>query len=159
VLACSHNNPAGTDGKAVVYNVEATTLNWLQRTNVSLELFDTGGRVKFAGWPSKRSDDRTYALNILAANGQEIVLLRNVKPRWGTTSPCLGYRPRRLRVQNHTKPAAAHGRSEANRCGIRSHSRINSRRLHAEGHPAVMIQPPPIEIIDRGDTVLIRTEE
>jgi hypothetical protein len=34
--------------------VEATTLNWLQRTNVPLELFATGGRVKFAGWPSKR---------------------------------------------------------------------------------------------------------
>jgi Family of unknown function (DUF6152) len=132
------------DGKAVVYNVEATTLNWLQRTNVPLELFDTGGRVKFAGWPSKRSDDRMYALNMLAANGQEIVLFRNVQPRWGTTA--LGFASDESRrfyqagvaagtdsvfrvwasdlddVPPRTTPAATHGGREARRCGFRSHS-------------------------------------
>ena len=171
------------DGKAVLYNVEATTLNWVQRTNVPLELFDTGGRVKFAGWPSRRSDDRMYALNMLTATGQEIVLFRNVKPRWGTTA--LGFASDDSRRLYEGGVAAATDSvfrvwaSDLDDLGFRTTpsplplTDAAKRALAAfdpirestlvgctpKGMPVVMIQPPPIEIIDRGDTILIRTEE
>ena len=45
-----------------------------------------GSRVKFAGWPSKRSPERIYALNMLAADGQEILLFRTATPRWRDTT-------------------------------------------------------------------------
>ena len=74
------------NGRAITWDLEITSLNWLQRLNVPPESFRVGSRVKFAGWPSKRSPERMYALNMLAADGQEILLFRTATPRWRDTT-------------------------------------------------------------------------
>ena len=39
----------GADGRAITWDLESTSLNWLQRTKVPPELLKLGSRVKFAG--------------------------------------------------------------------------------------------------------------
>src|SRR5262245_3647301 len=70
------------NGQPITWVIEATSVNWIQRLEVPPELFRIGSRVKFAGWPSKRSAQRLYGLNMLAANNQEILLFRTARPRW-----------------------------------------------------------------------------
>ena len=57
--------------------------------NVPLEIFQVGDTVKVAGWPSKRSNVRLYGTNLLADDGQELVMSRYSKPLWSTKA--LGY--------------------------------------------------------------------
>ena len=79
----------GTDGRVVTWDLETLSLNWLKRTKIPSELLQIGSQVKFAGWPSKRSPARMYSLNMLAADGQEILLFRTAKLRWRDTA--IGY--------------------------------------------------------------------
>src|SRR5688572_2583856 len=43
------------NGKPITWDLESTTLNWLKRVKMPLELVEVGSKVKFAGWPSRRS--------------------------------------------------------------------------------------------------------
>jgi hypothetical protein len=79
----------GTDGRAVTWDLESLSLNWLLRTKIPPELLEVGSQVKFAGWPSTRSPARMYSLNMLAENGQEILLFRTATLRWRDTA--IGY--------------------------------------------------------------------
>jgi hypothetical protein len=73
------------DGRLVTWEIESSGVNYLRRLQMPLEVFKVGGRVKVAGWPSKRSNVRMYGTNILSADGQEFVLWRS-KPRWADTA-------------------------------------------------------------------------
>lgn len=45
----------GADGRAVTWDLETLSLDWLRRTEIPSELLKVNSQVKFAGWPSKRS--------------------------------------------------------------------------------------------------------
>jgi len=73
---------ADPSGKVQTWDIEANSLSILRRTDATPENLKVGDNVKVAGSPSRRTPNRMWAMNILAANGREIVLGPGIKPRW-----------------------------------------------------------------------------
>jgi hypothetical protein len=175
----------GSDGRAVTWRLEATSLNWIERIKVPSEIWTIGGHVKFAGWPSRRSGDRMYALNMLAADGREILLFRDAKPRWSSTTLGFGtkesasffsggiasgsdtlFRVWASHLGNAgsmsfapTQPLAL---TESAKKAVATFDPIRdttTKGCAPKGMPVLMSQPPPMEILTSGDTILLRTEE
>jgi hypothetical protein len=172
------------NGRVVTWDLESTTLNWMQRTKMPLELFQVGNRVKFAGWPSRRSATRMYALNMLAADGQEVLLFRTAKLRWSTTA--LGFAADEARSffrggvandsntlfhvwashlgnpENALTPTAPLALTESAKEAVAAFDPVNEsteRGCTPKGMPRLMSQPPPMEFVDKGETILMRMEE
>ena len=174
----------GENGEVVTWRIESGTRNSFQRTNVPLELFATGSHVKFAGWPSKRSADRMFGLNMLVA-GQEILLFRDAKKRFADTA--LGFGTQEAQsffrggVADGTAglfrvwasdlddpgwrltPTAPLVLTEQAQKAVAAFDPINDsteKGCTPKGMgPRLMGQPPPMQFIDRGDTIDLRTEE
>ncbi len=175
-----------TSGKAVTWEIETTPVNFLRRWGVPLEIYALGSTVKVAGWPSKRTSTRMYGTNLLSADGRETVLWR-AAPRWkssayGTESPpavaglssattlfrAWGSAYARpgipddddaapialYRIQPKLTPAA-----QAARATFAAADATTAPGCTPKGMPGVMAAPGPIEIVDRGATILFRQEE
>src|SRR5438876_10772080 len=74
------------EGKTATWDIEANSLSILRRTDATPENLKVGDTIKVAGSPSRRAPHRMWAMNILAANGGEIVLGPGITPRWKTTA-------------------------------------------------------------------------
>lgn len=172
------------NGRAVTWDLESTSLNWLQRTQVPPELYRAGARVKFAGWPSRRSVSRMYVLNMLAENGQEVLLFRTAQPRWASTTLGFGADEAQSFYQagvasgstslfhvwaSHLgDPAAGFAAkaplalTESAKQAVAAFDPVNDSTesgCTTKGMPRLMSQPPPMEFVDNGDTILMRMEE
>jgi Family of unknown function (DUF6152) len=174
----------GADGRAITWDLESLSDNWLRRTNIPPELLKVGSQVKFAGWPSKRSPARVYSLNMLAADGQEILLFRSAKLRWRETA--LGYAGEDAQafyqdgvasdtvtlfrvwasnqgdLRSAFQPTAPLALTEAAQKAVDAFDRVNDsteKGCTPKGMPRLMSQPPPMEFIDRGGTISLRMEE
>jgi hypothetical protein len=177
---------AGPDGREVTWRLEATSLNWIRRIKVPSELWTVGGHVKFAGWPSRRSATRMSALNMLAADGREILLFRDAKPRWASSTLGFGAKgaatffgggvasgsdslfrvwashlgnPASMSLFSPTVPLAL---TDSARKAVAAFDPVRDTTTQGctpKGMPVLMSQPPPMEILRRGDTILLRTEE
>jgi hypothetical protein len=175
---------AGPDGRDVSWRLEATSLNWVKRIKVPPELLRVGSHVKFAGWPSRRSATRMYALNMLAADGREVLFFRDAKPRWARTALGFGaegaasffsggvasgsdslFRVWSSHLGNPasmfslTAPLAL---TESAKKAVAAFDPINNtttRGCKPKGMPVLMSQPPPMEIRKRADAIELRTEE
>jgi hypothetical protein len=182
----AHFFVTGTDasGRSITWDLESTTVNWLQRTKVPPELWAVGSKVKFAGWPSKRSADRMYALNMLAADGQEVLLFRTAKARWNRATLGFGAEEAQSFYQggvangggtlfhvwashlgnpeNALSPTAPLALTESAKQALAAFDPIRESTESGctpKGMPRLMSQPPPMEFIDDGDTILLRMEE
>ena len=69
-------------GKPVIWDIEANSLSIMRRTDATPETLKVGDVIKVAGTPSRQNPTRMWAMNILAANGREIVLGPGIQPRW-----------------------------------------------------------------------------
>lgn len=171
------------NGRAIIWNLEAASVNWLQRLEVPPESFREGSRVKFAGWPSKRSAERIYALNMLAADGQEILLFRTAEPRWRSTT--LGYGGEkaqsfysqgvasddvslfRVWASDLDDPTmfslrAPLALTESAQKTVAARDPLSDSTIEGctpKGMPRVMSQPPPMELIDGGNVIQLHLEE
>ena len=180
---------AGPDGSLVTWEVETSGLNYLRRLQMPLEIFEVGNRVKVAGWPSKRSGVRMYGTNILSDDGQEFVLWRSKPRWAGTAYGYVADRsgmgdtgvanaatifrvwssvfgssvrpddpdaspPSLSRVPLPLTPAAQAAVAEFNPV-----EQSTAPGCTPKGMPDIMNQPFPIELVDRGDTILLRIEE
>jgi hypothetical protein len=70
------------DGNDQLWEIESADLTRLDRSGLPRDLLKVGDVVAFAGNPSTRRDRRMYVTNLLVADGREILLRGNVKPRW-----------------------------------------------------------------------------
>ena len=172
-----------SNGRPITWDLEITSLNWLQRLQVPPELFRVGSRVKFAGWPSKRSPERMYALNMLA-NGQEILLFRTATPRWQSTTIGFGAEGAQAFYQTGVasdtvslfrvwasvldeptmsfRLSAPLALTEAAQKALAEVDPLSDATIDGctpKGMPRLMSQPPPMELIDRGDIIQLRMEE
>jgi hypothetical protein len=180
---------AGPDDRLVTWQIESSGLNYLRRLEMPLEIFQVGGRVKVAGWPSKRSNVRMYATNLMSADGQELVLWRS-KPRWASTA--LGYDAERSGMGQARAAGAATifrvwtsvaGSSvlpddpdaspralwrvplpltQAAQASVAAFNPVEQSTADGctpKGMPDIMNQPFPMEFVDQGDAVLLRIEE
>jgi hypothetical protein len=169
----------------VTWDVETVGLNQLQRLRVPLDVYREGQRVKLAGWPARRpAGPRLYATNLLSADGQEVVLWRTASLRWAATG--FGYTDRtqfggggptdsktlfRVWTSDYDDPdagpASLFGRTalpynEVGRAAAAAFDPVTDTATVGctpKGMPQIMAQPMPIELIDRGDAILIRLEE
>jgi hypothetical protein len=174
-----------SSGKPVTWEIESAGLNNFRRMNVPLEIFKVGDTVKVAGWPSKRSAARMYGTNLMAGDGQELVMWRYSKPLWAATA--LGYGSDRALFEPGTASASATlfrtwasdlDDPDANPASLfaglswpltekakQAAARFNPVEdtttvgCTPKGMPAIIRQPFPIEFVDRGDTIDLRMEE
>jgi Family of unknown function (DUF6152) len=72
------------DGNDQLWEIESADLTRLDRAGLSHDIVKVGDMVTFAGNPSTRKARRMYVTNLLVADGREILLRGNVKPRWAT---------------------------------------------------------------------------
>ena len=172
-------------GARVTWDIESAGLNNFRRMNVPLEIFEVGDTVKIAGWPSKRSNVRMYGTNLLADDGQELVMWRYSKPLWSTRA--LGYGSDFSLFETGTASGSATvfrtwvsdlDDPDANPAslfaGLAWPLTEKARQVAAKfnpvtdtttegctqkGMPAIIRQPFPIEFVDRGDTIELKMEE
>ena len=72
------------DGNEQLWEIESADLTRLDRAGLPRNLLNVGDTITFAGNPSTRTERRMYVTNLLVADGREILLRGNVKPRWTT---------------------------------------------------------------------------
>ncbi|HEX6999109.1 MAG TPA: DUF6152 family protein [Gammaproteobacteria bacterium] len=70
------------DGDPQLWEIEGTDLTRLDRAGVPHDLIEVGDVITFAGNPSMRRARRMYVTNVLLADGREILLRGNARPRW-----------------------------------------------------------------------------
>jgi hypothetical protein len=167
------------NGATATWDIEANSLSILRRTDATPENLKVGDMVKVAGAPSRRTPNRMWASNILAANGREIVLGPGIKPRWAATAA-------------GSKSTWFEGGTDANKtAGIfrvwstkfnepgglwrRDYPLTDAAKkaraafnpltdsvapgCRPKGMPTIMEQPYPLEFVKKGDTILLRLEE
>jgi Family of unknown function (DUF6152) len=167
------------NGKVLTWDIEANSLSILRRTDATPENLKVGDTIKVAGSPSRRAPNRMWAMNILAANGLEIVLGPGIKPRWKSTA--VGSKstwfeggtavnrtaglfrvwstkfddPDDLWRRDYPLTEAA----KKKRAAFNPLTDSVAPGCRPKGMPTIMEQPYPIEFVDKGDTILLRLEE
>ena len=175
-------NVADAEGQAVLWNVESIPVTRLTRVGVSADLVDVGQRVRVAGFPSRRSTTDVYAINLLLADGREVLLdtpvarwtddtlgtgldltpgIRSADSSlgifrvWSTDGVFLG-----LGSMGEDLGFSLTDEARAAQAAWDPLSLDNPfRGCSPKGMPNIMEQPNPMEFVDQGDEILIRMEE
>jgi uncharacterized protein DUF6152 len=166
-------------GKVITWDIEANSLSILRRTDATPENLKIGDTIKVAGAPSRRVPTRMWAMNIMPARGREIVLGPGIKPRWQTTVAGAtttwfegGETANRtagiFRVWS-TKFGEPGGlwrrdyplteRAKKARAAFNPLTDTVAPGCRPKGMPTIMEQPYPIELVNKGDAILLRMEE
>jgi len=175
-------NVPDAQGRTVLWNVESIPVTRLTRVGVSADLVSVGQTVTVAGFPSRRSTTDVYAINLLLADGRE-VLLDTPVARWTDDTVGTG--------EDQTPGSASADSSlglfrvwstDGVPLALGSMARNESFRLTEEaraaeaawdplsldnpfrgcspkGMPNIMEQPNPMQFVDQGDEILLRMEE
>jgi hypothetical protein len=178
---------AATDGAR--WDIESSAVNGLRRAGAPLELFEVGSKVKVAGWPSTRAASRLFGTNILSAGGQELILFRapprwgdgaigldrvalassggsagsarTIFRTWGSAYARPGIpddpdaSPSSLfRVPLPLTEAARQAQAEFDAVKYNM-----SLGCAPKNMPFVMVVPLPTDFVDRGESILFRSEE
>ena len=167
------------DGKVVTWDLEANSLSILRRPDATPENLTGGDQVQVAGAPSRQAPNRMWAMNILAANGREIVLGPGAKPRWASNA--LGSKSTWFDGGTDADTAAGIFRVWSTKFGEpgglwrRDYPLTDAAKkaraafnpltdsvapgCRPKGMPTIMEQPYPLEFVKKGDTILLRMEE
>ena len=168
-------------GKDVTWDIEANSLSILRRTDATPENLKVGDRVKVAGSPSQRAPNRMWAMNILAANGKEIVLDPGGRPRWAAATNAVGSKSTwfeggtaanktagifRVWSTKFNEPGGLWRRdyplTDAAKKGRAAFNPLTDSvapGCRPKGMPTIMEQPYPLEFVKKGNDVLLRLEE
>ena len=169
----------GAQGGTVPWAVESIPVTRLTRVGVSADLVSIGQMVRVAGFPSRRSTNEVYAINMLLPDGREILLDtpiarwtnntigtgRDETPGTASSDPSLGiFRVWstdgvRLRITNNQSFQLT-AEARAAQADWDPLSPANPfRGCTPKGMPSIMSQPNPMEFVDQGDHILLRLEE
>jgi hypothetical protein len=159
------------DGNEKLWQMEASAISALERRGVTRDLFKTGEPVKIAAHQSRRNPSQLQLTNVLFTDGREASLWLDQAPRFkddvirtaervvdaarenrGFFRVWSGPRPSPTRITATFTPAAIEARKSfdlldnfATRCG-------------PQGMPGVMVGPLPIELVERGNEIVVRAE-
>jgi hypothetical protein len=165
------------EGARQTWRMEGGSLTTLQRAGVTRELVPVGSRVRVAGLPSRRQPFMLALTNMLLPDGREVQFL-TAAPAYFTGAEGLVRGVERLvdaqrenrgifRVWSVPIPnpvGAATLRTlpftpEAVAARASFDPLDNfATRCEPEGMPRIMFNPHPFELVDRGDTILLRAE-
>lgn len=170
---------ADPSGKMQTWDIEANSLSILRRTDATPENLKVGDTIKVAGSPSRRAPNRMWAMNILAANGREIVLGPGIKPRWqaaasgskstwfeGGTAANKAAGLFRVWSTKFNEPGGLWRRdypltdaAKESRAAFNPLTDTVAPGCRPKGMPTIMEQPYPMEFVRKGDAILLRLEE
>jgi hypothetical protein len=175
-------NAPDAQGRMTLWNVESIPVTRLTRVGVSSDLVNVGQTVRVAGFPSRRSSTDVYAINLLLADGRE-VLLDTAVARWtddtvGTgedqtpgersSDSSLGLF-RVWSTDGVPLPLGSMARNESFKLTEEARAAEAAwdplsldnpfRGCSPKGMPNIMEQPNPMEFVDQGDEILLRMEE
>lgn len=180
---------SGTDqsGATKTWMIDSSSVATITRMGLNKELLSTGTTVKIAGYRSRQSDDAMFLTHLLLPDGREMIFKRGAAPRWtdgaiGNSDRLQGKivendvskRPDSIfsiwttvwgaKGSHHMMPSGSAAYKLTPMAIKRSTALdlINNHPLNncaPKGMPSAMTQPYPIELIDNGDTLLIRLEE
>jgi hypothetical protein len=174
------------DGSSALWEIETLSISGISRWGITADLFNVGDRLRVAGNPARRSTNNIFVRNILLPGGREIVLggaarwseqtLRGselLQAREGDASrPDLGLLrtwstggvggvlfPEAVQANfdfgRYPLTPAAKGRLTA----FDFEADDPTRNCTPKGMPTIMEQPYPMEIVERGNTIVLRIEE
>ena len=178
---------AGADGAR--WDIESSAVNGLRRAGAPLELFEIGSTVKVAGWPSTRSTSRLYGTNILSAGGQELILFRaplrwggsaigverqtlvasggqvgssrTIFRTWGSAyaRPGIPDDPDASPSSLFRVPWPLTEAARQAQAGFDEVKYNASLGCAPKNMPFVMVVPGPTDFVDKGESILFRSEE
>ena len=155
------------------WEVEGDSPNAAERQGLTRESIQVGDEVRLAGWPSTLGRREVFLTNILIDGAETVVMDLNL-PLVFTQSEEASFvdpaeaDPERgiFRVWSSSgelyqlrSPYVLTSAAEAARVNWDPYTDQLSLRCVAPGMPNAILNPYPIEIIDRGDQILIRIEE
>lgn len=175
------------DGEREVWEVETTSLSNLRKFDIAPDFMRVGDRIRVGGLPSSRGRNEIYANNVLLPSGKEVLLGAAVRPRWSERTVAAAARARATagdgsrpelgifrvwstagspmllpETVNVAFDLMSYPLTERARAVVRGFDRLADSPIAncaPKGMPAIMEQPYPMEIVDRGDEILLRLEE
>lgn len=172
-------NATDAQGGTARWDVESIPVTRLTRVGVSAGLIGVGQTVRVAGFPSRRSANEVYAINLLLPDGREVLLDtplarwsdntigtgRDETPGIASSDPSLGvFRVWstdgvRLPITNNDSyKLTAEARMDLAEWDPLSPD-SPFRGCTPKGMPTIMEQPNPMELVDHGEQILVRLEE
>jgi hypothetical protein len=165
--------------EATIWDIEGSSLSVMSRANVTRDKLKVGDKVRVAGWVSRKSPNRMMGLNVLQADGTELVFLPGIPPRWasatiGSWNTWLGAGTSEkassglFRVWSTKLDAPeqlwlpSYPLTDAAKKVLASWDSVNdtvSPDCEPKGMPTIMETPYPLEFVRMKDTILLRMEE
>lgn len=164
-------------GKAAIWEIEGSAISMMRRTNAAGVRPSVGEKVRVAGNPSRRTANRLYGLNMLRANGVELVFHPEGRPRWGgkavgnssvwfdaTVEPSSAgiFRVWSTKFDDPWLSAVPRDRlTDAAKAKLSTWNPVtDSVTVDCEpvGVPMIMGQPYPMEFVQASDQILLRIE-
>lgn len=160
-----------------VYTTESNSVAALARMNITKDVLTVGTKVRVAGYRSRSRDDGLFMNHLLLPDGHEIVFLRTAEPRWpessriGNTDRAHGRvvendfakRPTSIfAVWNTIFGAEGSHRAltfPKNGFSIDYKTERGSGSCATKDVWEAMGSPYPMQLINKGDTVIIHSEE
>jgi hypothetical protein len=168
---------AGSDGQK--WEVEAGPVNLLSRMGIEKSMIEVGSTLRVRGNPGRRDAHMLWVSNILLSNGTELLAAPGAEPHWGSTtvgdatdffvagdlklpdgSERSFFRVWSPLISAFPRPRGTPVLTEE---GRRAQARYETGEqavgdCEVPGMPYAMMSPYPIEIVNRGDRLLIRGE-
>lgn len=174
-------------GSEEVWHIAGTSVSNLARMDINAEILSVGDTVRMAGFPARRSNNGMYMVNLLLPDGREAVFQSNAEPRWpgeqvGNSARIRGEiaevdtselpdsifsvwttvvgipESRNL----HPRATEDYPLSEAGLAAIAAYNPETDDPFGScepKGGSIVMDAPYPMEMLEQGDTILIKLEE
>ena len=166
------------------WDVETNSVSIIRRMDISPELLNVGDTVGVAGFPNRRGEKAMWTNNILLADGRELVTRPGVEPHW--LEDALGSSQVWLAGGSDARgtPAEAQGifrvwSTHFNDIGrdlfdgnypltseaaalLAAYDPVADNPIPGctpKGMPWIMSQPYPMELIEVGENIELRTEE
>lgn len=175
-------------GRKVLWNLESGSPTLMQRAGVSRDSIQVGERIKVAAYPPLTDKQEAFATNVLLPSGEELMLQTGASAKFGQeTTGDFSFRFRTEGDRNRpelglfriwtftgaepflfpesinrdfdltTYPLTA--ASKAALAEFNAFTDNPTNNCTPKGMPTIMEQPLPMEILDEGDTIVLRLEE
>lgn len=170
-----------------VWNIAGTSVSHLARMDVTRNILSVGDRVRMAGHKSKKAEHALYLVNLLLPDGREAVFSSSAAARWtgdrvGDTKSINGQvvasnpdeRPNSIfsvwtTTMSNPESRTLQPRNSADfplsALALQTIANYNPAtdnpfgNCSPKGGAAIMDAPYPIQLVDQGDTILLKLEE
>lgn len=158
-----------SNGDAQSWELEGSGVYSLERSGIDEDAFPVGERVRVAGWRSTRRPLALFATNMLLPNGAELVLLQGetITSRWSDEyaggrwlgDPVSAGERSIFRVWSAESREVFFEASLGIEIQLTTEAEskmadpVDFDPCVAQGMPSTMVNPLPIELIDRGDHI------